>query len=54
MYQPNAEDHLHRVVGNQHILEVERLPVFHPARTRGNAEVMICYEDGQKWHGPTH
>ena len=34
VYQPSAEDHLHRVVNNQHILEVERLPVLHPARSR--------------------
>jgi hypothetical protein len=33
VYKPNAEDNLHRVVNNQHILEVERIPVFHPARS---------------------
>jgi hypothetical protein len=54
VYQPNAEDHLHRVVNYQHILEVKRLPVLHPARSRGTAEVSIGDEDRQKWHRATH
>ena len=54
VYQINAEDHLHRVVNNQDILEVERLPVLHPARSRRYAEVLISYEDRQEWHRPTH
>jgi len=54
MYQPNAENHLHRVVNNQDILEVERLPVLHPALSSGNAEVLIGYEDRYERHRPTH
>jgi hypothetical protein len=54
MYQPYAEDHLYRVVNNQHILEVEWFSVLHPARSRGYAEVLIRDEDRQEWHGPTH
>jgi hypothetical protein len=54
IYQPNAEDHLQRVVDNEHILEVKRLTVLHPARSRGSAEVVIRDEDRQEWHRPTH
>ena len=54
VYQPNAEDHLQRVVDNKHILEVEGLAVLHPSGSRRSAEVVIRDEDRQKWHRPTY
>ena len=46
-YNPNVEANHNRVVNNQGILEVERLSVLHPARSRGLAEVKIRDEDRQ-------
>jgi hypothetical protein len=54
IHKPDAEGHLERVVYHEHILEVERLAVLHPARTGGGAEVEVCDEDCQQGNWPTH
>jgi hypothetical protein len=54
MHQPDAEGHLQSVVSHKHVLEVERLAVLHPARTRREAEVEICDEDCQQGDWSTH